>query len=183
MRVVLALFVPAFFSLLFAACGGKATVDRSTGDGGTDSCIPGETETCYEGPEGTEGVGICKSGKRLCQDAPTGLCNGQVLPADEICGNGLDDDCNGTVDDPGVCSGGQCRTCAKLVTEGGAVSDLCPGSKPIYDKLLACACATTCQVNCAASFCVSAPPSDSCKQCLGDAKGCGAEFMACAADL
>ena len=63
------------------------------------SCIPGASETCYEGPEGTGQVGICKIGSRACQaDGTWGGCNGQVLPENEDCNNGVDDDCDGMVD-------------------------------------------------------------------------------------
>jgi hypothetical protein len=49
----------------------------------------------------TEGVGPCHAGVQTC--APDGLgwsaCQGQVLPISEICGNAVDDDCNGLSDD------------------------------------------------------------------------------------
>jgi hypothetical protein len=63
------------------------------------SCIPGQSETCYDGDEETAQVGICKIGSRACQpDGTWGGCNGQVLPTTEDCTNGLDDDCDGMTD-------------------------------------------------------------------------------------
>ena len=71
-------------------------------------CEPPTNQPCYEGPFGTSGKGICVGGRRDCRDdlgtaAPVwGECIGQVVPADECengAGNGLDDDCNGLVDD------------------------------------------------------------------------------------
>ena len=64
-------------------------------------CLPGETQACYTGPAGTEGVGTCVGGLRTCLDAGTGytLCEGEVTPAAEVCANGSDEDCNGTPDD------------------------------------------------------------------------------------
>ncbi|UQA55527.1 nucleotide-binding protein [Polyangium aurulentum] len=60
-------------------------------------CIPGTVESCYSGPEGTEGVGICKPGTRTCN--PEGLtwsaCEGEVLPAMEECLQPEDEDCDG----------------------------------------------------------------------------------------
>lgn len=80
-------------------------------------CRTGQTRTCYTGPENTKGVGICKEGTQSCQpNGSWGTCAGQVVPADkEICGNGLDDDCNGKADleDPacGECTPGNQRPC------------------------------------------------------------------------
>ena len=61
---------------------------------------------CYDGPAATRGVGICHDGVRSCVRNANGTygmsaCNGQVLPSAEVC-NGLDDDCNGHVDDAPV---------------------------------------------------------------------------------
>lgn len=59
-------------------------------------CTPGETAECYHGPTGTKGVGPCKAGMAVCADSGYwGPCEGEVLPKPEICGNGVDEDCNG----------------------------------------------------------------------------------------
>jgi len=66
------------------------------------ACEPGEEQPCYPGPAGTEGIGICTGGTQECNVFGTGwgACIGFVLPeALEVCGNGLDDDCNGAPDD------------------------------------------------------------------------------------
>ncbi|MFN3200511.1 MAG: MopE-related protein [Bradymonadia bacterium] len=74
-------------------------------------CADGETRPCYEGPEGTEGVGACAAGVETCADGEWGRCEGQVRPAQVDACDGTDEDCNGLVDDsPGVgaaCSLGQ----------------------------------------------------------------------------
>ncbi|MBI5531636.1 MAG: choice-of-anchor L domain-containing protein [Deltaproteobacteria bacterium] len=64
-------------------------------------CPPGTTQPCYEGGPGTEGVGPCHGGTVTCiaQGTGWGLCENEVLPIIEICNNGIDDDCNGVVDD------------------------------------------------------------------------------------
>ncbi|MCA9558818.1 MAG: putative metal-binding motif-containing protein, partial [Myxococcales bacterium] len=53
---------------------------------------------CYSGPEGTEGVGVCAGGGAVCAEGVFGACEGEVLPAAEVC-NQLDDDCDGVADE------------------------------------------------------------------------------------
>ena len=64
-------------------------------------CTPGATQTCYDGPSGTVGVGICVSGQKTCaSDGKSfGACAGQVLPANESCSTPVDDNCNGQVNE------------------------------------------------------------------------------------
>ncbi|MBW2455531.1 MAG: hypothetical protein JRI68_13510 [Deltaproteobacteria bacterium] len=65
------------------------------------SCTPGELMDCYEGPDGTEGEGICHGGQQMC--LPNGesltLCFGQVVPQLEECTTPDDDDCDGSPND------------------------------------------------------------------------------------
>lgn len=69
-------------------------------------CAPPTNQPCYEGPFGTEGVGQCRGGRRDCVvsggEARWQACAGAVLPGVECDGgtaNGVDDDCDGLVDD------------------------------------------------------------------------------------
>lgn len=63
------------------------------------SCKSGETSDCYSGPEETIGVGECKKGKMYCIGGEFwGNCNQEVVPIPELC-NGLDDNCNGVIDE------------------------------------------------------------------------------------
>ena len=87
---------------------------------GACACSPGETRSCYGGPMGTAGVGICKEGTQSCDSGGTGwsTCTGQVMPSAEVCGNSLDDNCDGTADENldadgdgwGTCDGDCCAT-------------------------------------------------------------------------
>jgi hypothetical protein len=71
-------------------------------------CAPGDQESCYSGPAGTEGIGICAAGTRTCDASfAWGPCTGDQLPETEICADGLDNDCNGTMDVPSVVTVGQ----------------------------------------------------------------------------
>jgi hypothetical protein len=78
----------------------------------------------YDGPSGSLGIGICRSGARSCQGGQPVTLRAQQLPSPEIC-DGLDNDCNGTVDDgfdltkdPRNC-GGCGIVCADGKCEGG----------------------------------------------------------------
>jgi hypothetical protein len=76
-------------------CNGQ--VDEGSGPGGKMS------QNCYSGPTGTQGLGRCLAGLRVCNATVPGMssfgaCMGEVVPTAEVC-NGMDDDCDGVRDD------------------------------------------------------------------------------------
>ena len=101
--------------LVVFGCGPKQ-VDPG-GDDGPDAgpemaCAPGTVEGCYNGPQNTLGVGTCQGGMRTCTDQ--GLwtaCEGEILPAAELCGNALDDNCSGVADEDEDLDGDSFTTC------------------------------------------------------------------------
>jgi MYXO-CTERM domain-containing protein len=89
------------------ACVGATMPQTEVCNGLDDDCngiIDGMTQPCYAGPIGTANVGVCRPGSQQCiavagSGQPSwGTCVGQVSPSIEIC-DGLDNDCNGVVDD------------------------------------------------------------------------------------
>jgi hypothetical protein len=76
-------------------------------DGTTDNgclCHIGDTQACYSGPANTRNVGLCHGGTQSCVAGTTSgsnwnTCSGELVPVTEICGNALDDDCDGLVDE------------------------------------------------------------------------------------
>ena len=83
------------------------------------ACTVGDTQDCYSGAAGTEGLGTCKKGSQSCEDGAWGACTGEVIPADETC-NLLDDDCDGTADDMGqaTCGVGACAATVEKCVNG-----------------------------------------------------------------
>jgi subtilisin-like proprotein convertase family protein len=83
------------------------------GDTPPPSCMPGASRPCYEGPAGTEGIGTCAEGTQICNAAGSGFgpCEGSITPTADVCGDGLDNDCDGTPDDACVCAPGSAATC------------------------------------------------------------------------
>jgi len=92
------------------------------GDGEVDeqcACDPqtSATQACYPGDPATRGKGQCEDGTQSCvtveEFSSWGTCSGAVLPGKEVCGDNIDNDCNGKVDDgPGcLCQAGQSQAC------------------------------------------------------------------------
>jgi hypothetical protein len=79
------------------SCNGNCQWD-GWGECKLDGCTEGAKEACYEGPNGTVGVGVCKAGEKTCHAGVFGACENQVKPGIESCANGLDDDCDGKTD-------------------------------------------------------------------------------------
>ncbi len=98
-------------------CNGKVNDGFASGAPGC-TCTPGATRSCYTGPAGTQGKGVCKAGTETCDATGTayGICAGEVKPSFDLCADGIDQDCNGTADNPpdldgdgwNVCQGDCC---------------------------------------------------------------------------
>ena len=112
---------------LDAACtpgtggAGSTSTTSTNAGGGSGLCQPGAMRACYDGPDATRHVGICKDGMQTCgNNGLYGPCEGEQLPKpQEDCGNTLDDDCNGMVNDHCPCMPGTMQVCygADMSTE------------------------------------------------------------------
>ncbi|MEK6945585.1 MAG: putative metal-binding motif-containing protein [Nanoarchaeota archaeon] len=58
-----------------------------------DSCSTGNVDVCGSN------IGICWKGIKYCTDGTWGECKDANIPGDEICSNGLDDNCDGQTDE------------------------------------------------------------------------------------
>jgi hypothetical protein len=130
-------------------------------------CSEGATQQCYGANPLQAGVGVCVWGSQTCETTGSGefastawgACAGFGKPADEVC-NGVDDDCDGTVDDGAPCSGG--LTCA-----GGQCVEQCT---PVNGGWTEWAC-TTCSpcVRVCTRECSNPAPSCGGTLCQGEA--------------
>ncbi|MDI7268721.1 MAG: MopE-related protein [Myxococcota bacterium] len=125
------------------------------GDGAVDencSCLTGATQGCYSGDPAVAGIGACRLGTQACEEVGEfgewGACVGSGLPRDEVCGDGVDNDCDGTADEGCLCTPGETRPCytgpagtegvglcaggtqsCALTPDGGAVWGDCMGQR------------------------------------------------------
>ncbi|MBI2892694.1 MAG: VWA domain-containing protein [Deltaproteobacteria bacterium] len=60
-------------------------------------CAPGDEEPCYPGPGPVQGA--CAMGVHLCEGplefGSWGECLGAILPSEDVCNDGIDQDCDG----------------------------------------------------------------------------------------
>jgi hypothetical protein len=129
-------------TLLFGACGptdlhtSDGGVDGDAGAGGDGggaimSCMPNQPDltscgcttpnavrACYPAnlDQTTRGKGMCRDGQQTCiasgEFSGWGRCMGAVGPATEICGDNLDNNCDGRIDcaDPACATSASCRS-------------------------------------------------------------------------
>jgi len=77
---------------------GTALADVACGEA-PPSCTNGETRSCSTGKPG-----ICSAGTQTCSNGNWGTCAQNEQPKTEICGNSIDDDCDGTADEGCTCA-------------------------------------------------------------------------------
>ena len=88
--------------------GGVGTTSRMiTTQGTAPECGNGDVRSCYSGASETAGIGQCVGGLQTClSGAWQQACDGEVAPVAEVCGDGMDGDCDGIPDaDDSDCAG------------------------------------------------------------------------------
>jgi len=106
-----------------------------------ETCAPGQTRPCYDGPVGTLGVGLCAAGAERCGlGGWSGTCEGAIRPAIERC-DGVDNNCNGAVDEaltPRSCGIGMCVRTIPACVDGRPNPATCtplPGGTEVCNGL------------------------------------------------
>ena len=93
------------------SCRGEVRPTAELCNGRDDDCDgrvdDGLARPCYTGPPGTEKRGVCRAGTQTCAAGTWSACAGETLPRLESC-NGVDDDCDGNVDESDQRIGNPC---------------------------------------------------------------------------
>jgi hypothetical protein len=115
---------------LWSMCNGANNPMPETCNNVDDDCNGvvdnGVTRACYTGPMLTRGIGNCRDGVEVCsQGMFIPNCMGQVLPAAaEVCGNGIDENCNGTADEGCAVDAG-CNPNGTFTLDAGRITYSC----------------------------------------------------------
>src|SRR5688572_27656684 len=93
--------VGCFVLLCVAGCA-RAGSDNGTTDA-VQACSSGESRACYPGPASEPGVGACRAGMEQCVNGEWSACSGAQTSTTESCGDMIDNDCNGDIDNGCAC--------------------------------------------------------------------------------
>ena len=99
------------------------------------ACIPGETQSCFSGDPARRGLGACLDGMQVCEGGEEfgswSPCEGDVIETTELCDvDGIDESCDGAVNEGCECVGGDMASC------GSDVGECTPGLQACVDGML-----------------------------------------------
>jgi hypothetical protein len=86
----------------WGACVGSVGPASETCNNKDDDCDGLKDESLTQQCGATD-VGVCSFGTQSCANGSWGACMGSIGPGTEICGNALDEDCDGTADEVSSC--------------------------------------------------------------------------------
>ncbi|MFT3917083.1 MAG: MopE-related protein [Anaeromyxobacteraceae bacterium] len=144
--------------------GGTPADENCNGqtDEGCGQCQSGTSRSCYDGPaSSTDGGGnprgVCKKGTQACVNGKwEEACAGETLPSPADPCDGLDNDCDGVVDDGAVCAPGyQCEV-------GVCVPSVCGTEQPCPEGY-GCQSGSGCKQQAGGCGGVTCPPGESCR--------------------
>lgn len=152
-------------------------------NGVVDEGNPGGGFACSTGQ-----LGVCAAGTSACVGGSI-LCNRNVNPSTEVC-NGLDDNCDGVVDNgatcPGgfTCTGGSCvanPTCVDAIKNGTETDVDCGGATcPKCGNGKSCLAGTDCTSgNCSGGVCVALSNGTACTTASQCASGNCVDGVCC----
>ncbi|MBI2672973.1 hypothetical protein HYX19_01825, partial [Candidatus Woesearchaeota archaeon] len=104
-------------NLTWGGCVGGRIPTTERCDNIDNNCDGSIDEGCSCGGSYTRncgsGTGVCTRGVQQCVNGRLTICLGGILPSSEVCGNSLDDNCNGATDENCPCGGVTSRPCDK----------------------------------------------------------------------